>query len=432
MALSSAAPPLSAAALWQELSRQGLLGAAPAAVGPVGQFLTHATRQGLLECVTRLDASGKQFEDWSKGRAPMAPEQVVDFLEREPARFDPEARVAVQGFTVNAVFPLTSLEDVRRLDAVYGVGAEAESPELQAARLSVDDLAGRGWKFRDLSPRAAYEGLAVPLSRGGYLGAVDPATHREFHVEDLEHVAAVNYFYGSGLNRGLVDPTRATAARQLLDEGYVFRDLCTPENSDLSFAYHGHDGSFAGHPGQVMLPFDDAASHDLDTFKLRVGLAESVCRQIFASGLAAPADNDTDWYVGRAIGDVLQADVRFGYDDRAQALVTLAVAELRRQPKQALYQIIAGAHERFQRVDAVTRSAEELQACSAALAEMIAAAPPEVPPSKVVDDTVVSIVHALMPKPSDMPTVERGDDCVVIGGVRIPRRRDQSLLINRR
>jgi hypothetical protein len=242
------------------------------------------------------------------------------------------------------------------------------------------------------------------------------------YLDSADHVAAVNYFHGSRVDRGMLAPERARAAQQLLDDGYLFRDLYDDENRDGAFAYRRGDDGFVGRAGRVMLPFDDAAARDVPAFEQRIALAEDVVARLFGSMRIAAATNDTDWYVGKALAPVLQPSPIASMRERVDALVVLALAELRRQPRQALYQIVDQARERLGRLEAVVRTPGELAACSQALGEMIADTPPDVPPYKVVDETMIALTRALAPPSPDAPRVERAADSVTIGGIRIPRR----------
>lgn len=434
----ASAPP--SALPWSEFDRLGMLathpkeypspvpdGREPVPPDAIGNKLDSTTSGQLLASMRRISGNGHR---WIHGPASITPTEAFDLVARSSSSFK-VYDLRVGSPRESAQFTVLTLDDIRRLDVVYGAGLEAAAPLEKAARLSIEDLVKNGWRFTDtrmhppvpLSGKNLFKMLVVPVHGGDQPCATDPSGEREIYIESLEHAVAINYFYGSKIDRGLPDLARAQAARQLLDMGMAFQNCYREENTDLTFATAEHANIFVGYPKKVSLPFDDAAGRDVETFKRRLALADHVCTQI--SARIGPAV-DVQWFVGDSIDKVLRDDPRFSLEDRAEALITLACAELQRQPAQPLARVVEASRRRFERIDAFTRTPEELKACSDALGAMIAAARSDMDPDQVVDDTVIKMMNGLerySPAPKTGGVIQSSDDNVVIGGVKIPRRR---------
>lgn len=150
------------ASLWDEAERLGLIHAGVAVPGPIGQSLSEAARRELLDLVTRLQEKGVDFGRKRPFRIPLAmnkyvpatPEEVADAFSQDGS----SSRIAYSRAPGPALpygskwvpeknVPVSSLEDLRGLDGVYGAGVEALPPGQQGLMEAVNDLMGLHWQF---------------------------------------------------------------------------------------------------------------------------------------------------------------------------------------------------------------------------------------------------------------------------------------------
>lgn len=326
VALSAPAPaPPVAANPWPELERMGLLAATPATSGPIGGALTATARQGLLGALTRLETSGVTFErqrglrfpSLMKKYVPLSAGELANALEKEPVSFKHRFNVNVNGATHVRV---ASLQGLQLLDAVQGLGAQA-SPARSGAVEAARSLESRGWKFRAYNYSDDYGDSDSPtqpgtfpallaLNRRGTVDAETP-THSNDRVRFSadSQLIALDYFDGSGTDRGLANGPLAAGVREVTAKGYRFRTDDYYRNNymaarDAYTALQGGNTLRMGQPDHVAVMVQAADLKSLGDLEKRLQTADDVHERIAKTALAAAGlENQGDAFVHAVMQD---------------------------------------------------------------------------------------------------------------------------------
>jgi hypothetical protein len=147
--------------VWDEVEHLGLIPTAAAIPGPVGMCLSESARRGLSDVVSRLQEKGLCFERRRMLRIPLAMDKYVPATTEEVvdafSQGKPNARIAysrsqavapsTQHYLPEEHVPVKSLGEMRGLDGVYGLGAEALPADERALMEAVNDLTALHWDF---------------------------------------------------------------------------------------------------------------------------------------------------------------------------------------------------------------------------------------------------------------------------------------------
>lgn len=217
---------------WPELGKLAVLGGNVPVPGALGAVLTEETRKSLTAMFERLEAKGVKIERQRLMRlpfvmdknVPLNPSEAVERLGKQKAAFK-RLHAIVPGQSAPVV--LNDLKDVRALDAVYGAGVDVVAPKHAETVKMLEDFRSAGWGVRQsnyyyyeqdptLSPVRAFrrmeDGHGVQLSKGDV----------HYDVKTAEDLRSLDFFHGTGQDRGLDDPVLANRLKDAQGKGLRF------------------------------------------------------------------------------------------------------------------------------------------------------------------------------------------------------------------
>lgn len=287
---------------WPELSKLSLLGGTTAVPGAIGAALTDSARQSLKGMFERLEAKGVKIERQRLMRlpfvmdknVPLNPEQAVERLGKQKAEFK-RLHALVPG-EANPVV-LTSLKDLRALDALYGAGVATVHPARAATAEMLDEVRASGWKVQNsqyyyeedpnLSPLRAFRRMED--NQGVRVVKAD----RYLEVRTDEDLRSLEYFMGTGQDHGLDDPILAKRLKDAEAKGLRFvadNRSATPREVYL---LKGQRMGLALKDAEYHINIDAADLSDADGLKSKLEDFEKVYARTVRPALVAA--NMKDW-----------------------------------------------------------------------------------------------------------------------------------------
>lgn len=276
---------------WPALGKAGVLGVNALRDKPLAGALDATTRAGLEDVVERITDAGGTFEvqrNWLQAKvmgseyAPLPADEVVPFLARKKLPFNGDSlTVNIGGEERLGVY---TLEDLRSLDIVYGLGVAAAGTQAPVAR-ALQHLIAQGWSFRTETAfwkefsgcQGPYPVLAT-LNRGPWVEVYHTTAGSEQKRRSLqcpEDLVAMAYFDGGAPVDDLAERSLAKGLQDLEDRGYRFSSgkVWRPNrhyDAYEAYKYLTRDDLLVGRPGDVMVPFNEADLADIPGLEQRI------------------------------------------------------------------------------------------------------------------------------------------------------------------
>ncbi len=236
---SQAPPPLP----WPEMEQAGLLAATSSLPGPVGALLSQAARDGLLDFFQRMEATGARMHtlragppDRSRLQGDLTPEEATARVLAGGATF--QEPLYVRDPATWGLYPLSNCQDLQLLDTMFGAGARAGGPQPELAALLRDLTQEHGfrvdsdkaeWCFSHEDSTLVYSGSRPMAAYRSILGLetnptelVPPDVWNGFPVQELDKILVLDYFLGTGQDRGLKQPELAGQLQAIDRAGFQF------------------------------------------------------------------------------------------------------------------------------------------------------------------------------------------------------------------
>ncbi|GMU51853.1 MAG: hypothetical protein AMXMBFR33_09990 [Candidatus Xenobia bacterium] len=225
---------------WPELQRAGLLTATTAVPGPIGALLSQEAKDGLLDFFRRMEAAGASMHTLTPGPPDRA--RLIGDLTSEQA-----TEKVLTGFTeplymrdpkTHGLYPLEGCQDLQLLDTMFGVGKAAGGPRPELARLLRDLTQDHGFRvdsdrddctfsredstlrYSGSRPLAAYRS-ALGLEKAP-TQLVPPDVWTGVTMDQTRTIEALDYFLGTGADRGLENPELAARLKAIDQAGLSF------------------------------------------------------------------------------------------------------------------------------------------------------------------------------------------------------------------
>ncbi len=236
---TQAPPPLP----WPEMDKLGLLAATSSLPGPVGALLSSTAQEGLLDFFQRMESAGARVHtltagppDRSRLQGDLTPEQATRRVLAGGAQF-PEP-LFVRDPATWGLYPLTNCQDLQLLDTMFGAGAAAGGPRPELARMLRDLTQEHGfrvvsdnddWNYSLEDSTLVYSGSRPLAAYRSALGLesnptelVPPDVWNGFSVQEQDKIHVLDYFLGSGQDRGLDRPELAAQLKAIDRAGFEF------------------------------------------------------------------------------------------------------------------------------------------------------------------------------------------------------------------
>jgi hypothetical protein len=326
-----------------------LLGAQAPIPGSLGAALTHSARQGLSAALERLEQAGVRFEQRrvrlplvARGAVPLSAAQALEYIKGQGPDIC-RLQAILPGAPVP--FAVKELGDLRTLDGVYGAGLSVVPPDQAGILGALAGLRQNGFKIcsghyydQDSNRDAPLVEHFRDLSRSWNL-TIEKRGH--YHqVRSPEQLMALDYFEGSGNDRGLKSSVLAGRLREVARRGMKFY-VAGREITPYDLYYFG----CSGHTLQVDRGaglFPSVSDEDLaDPARLedRLEEAERVYQRILQPAFAGQVDEKR---AGAEAMAVLFPEDPFPLEQRAAVyaeLIKAACASGNRDPFKDVAQV---------------------------------------------------------------------------------------------
>ncbi|MCE7873043.1 hypothetical protein DYH09_22060 [bacterium CPR1] len=281
---------------WPDLAQAGVLVAGSTVGGPIGTVITETARQDLLQAFRRLEQSGVKFEYRRRfvlpfGLRPRYLELTADkacehVLSQKPDKLD-RLQITTPGADRRRV---TALRDLQFADAVLGhdVLTGEDKTRLEILRsLEANDYkpTSGSYYYYDEDERRPSDTLEHlrGLAAGQDIYFTAPGNERV--AAKAETLSALDYFCGSGKDRGLKDPALAEDLKQAQEKGFEFfsdRDQLDARSVYLQQAKN----TWAREGKGVLLSVSRDELADLPALSERLAEYDAVYREVLSGAYA--------------------------------------------------------------------------------------------------------------------------------------------------
>ncbi len=292
---------------WPELAQAGVLVAGSTVGGPIGTVISETARQDLLGAFRRLEQSGVKFEYRRRfvlpfGLRPRYQELTADkacehALKQKPDKLD-RLQITLPGTDRRK---LTALRDLQFADAVLGhdVLSSQDKTRLETLRaLEAKDYKPTSSSYYyydddDRRPSDTLEHLRG-LAAGQEIYFTGPGDERV--TANAETLPALDYFSGSGLDRGLKNPGLAEELKQAHQQGFEF--YSDRNKVDARVAYLQEAKNLWTREGKsVLLPLSRDELTNLPGLSQRLAEYDGVYREVLSGAYAEVGwDRDVTYF----------------------------------------------------------------------------------------------------------------------------------------
>lgn len=214
---------------WPELQKAGVLTASSSINGSIGSVITQTVRQDLTASLERMGKAGVKFEYRRRLALPfglrdrygeMSPGKAADFVCKNKPDGLGRLEITMPGAERR---PVHSLVDLKLADAA--LGADVLEPDEKTSMECLLSLESKGFKpynnsyYNEPNDRLA-QLKTLHHGRDVYFTSPDGKTNVQANKTSL---LALDYFAGSGQDRGLKDPVFAGQLKEAEKNGFQFR-----------------------------------------------------------------------------------------------------------------------------------------------------------------------------------------------------------------